>query len=41
MNHYRIEPPFYVSFSGGRTIGYMEGLTLPRFTKQPKPNEYR
>lgn len=23
MNPYRIEPPFYVSFSGGRTSGYM------------------
>ena len=23
MNHYRIEPPFYISFSGGRTSGYL------------------
>ena len=23
MNQYRIEPPFYVSFSGGRTSGYL------------------
>jgi 3'-phosphoadenosine 5'-phosphosulfate sulfotransferase (PAPS reductase)/FAD synthetase len=28
MNHYRIEPPFYVSFSGGRTSGYMLRMIL-------------
>ena len=23
MNPYRVDPPFYVSFSGGRTSGYL------------------
>jgi 3'-phosphoadenosine 5'-phosphosulfate sulfotransferase (PAPS reductase)/FAD synthetase len=28
MNPYKIEPPFYVSFSGGRTSGYMLRMIL-------------